>query len=164
MTKDDDNRPDSSDAVQPDLAELLKSLALGSQLAPSQPTTHKFWSTQPVPQQHHQHQHQQQQQQQLQLQEEPVESSNKSPIISYGPIEPNKPLDQVRQDPYKLPHDFEWCLIDISQPDQLKELYELLSANYVEDSDAIFRFDYSAEFLKWYSNIILETQPYIYTY
>ena len=32
---------------------------------------------------------------------------------------------------------------------QLRELYELLSANYVEDDDASFRFQYSAEFLSW---------------
>jgi glycylpeptide N-tetradecanoyltransferase len=33
---------------------------------------------------------------------------------------------------------------------QLRELYELLSANYIEDDDASFRFQYSAEFLRWY--------------
>lgn len=32
---------------------------------------------------------------------------------------------------------------------QLRELYELLSANYVEDDDASFRFQYSAEFFSW---------------
>jgi len=32
---------------------------------------------------------------------------------------------------------------------QLKELYELLSFNYVEDGDNMFRFDYSAKFLEW---------------
>ena len=31
----------------------------------------------------------------------------------------------------------------------MKELYELLSQNYVEDGDSMFRFDYSQEFLKW---------------
>jgi len=39
--------------------------------------------------------------------------------------------------------------LDIDDPAQLKEVYELLSANYVEDDDASFRFNYSAEFLKW---------------
>lgn len=34
---------------------------------------------------------------------------------------------------------------------QIKELYELLTNNYVEDDDAMFRFDYSAPFLKWYA-------------
>ena len=32
---------------------------------------------------------------------------------------------------------------------QLRELYELLSVNYIEDDDASFRFQYSAEFLRW---------------
>lgn len=34
---------------------------------------------------------------------------------------------------------------------QLKELYVLLSENYVEDDDCLFRFDYPPEFLKWYA-------------
>jgi glycylpeptide N-tetradecanoyltransferase len=32
---------------------------------------------------------------------------------------------------------------------QLKELYQLLNENYVEDDDNMFRFDYSPEFLHW---------------
>ena len=32
---------------------------------------------------------------------------------------------------------------------QIKEVYELLNANYVEDDDAMFRFDYSVAFLHW---------------
>ena len=39
--------------------------------------------------------------------------------------------------------------IDSDITAQLKELHELLSANYVEDDDASFRFNYSADFLKW---------------
>lgn len=31
----------------------------------------------------------------------------------------------------------------------MKDVYELLTLNYVEDDDAMFRFDYSANFLKW---------------
>ena len=38
---------------------------------------------------------------------------------------------------------------------KLRELYELLSANYVEDDDASFRFQYSAEFLRWYVTICI---------
>lgn len=44
---------------------------------------------------------------------------------------------------------FEWCTCDISQEDQIKEIYELLSHHYVEDDDNMFRFAYSREFLKW---------------
>lgn len=39
--------------------------------------------------------------------------------------------------------------MDLTNPEELKEVYELLTANYVEDSDATFRFDYSAEFFQW---------------
>ncbi|KAH9952126.1 N-myristoyl transferase [Amylocystis lapponica] len=86
---------------------------------------HKFWGTQPVPQ----------------LGEAPPEDD--------GYIEPSKPPEEVRQEPYPLPKDFEWTTVDMDEPAQLREVYELLSANYVEDDDASFRFQYSAEFLKW---------------
>ncbi|KAI0362380.1 N-myristoyl transferase [Trametes cingulata] len=86
---------------------------------------HKFWGTQPVPQ----------------LGEAPPEED--------GPIEPSKPREEVRQEPYPLPKEFMWSTVDIDKPDELRELYELLSANYVEDDDASFRFQYSAEFFLW---------------
>lgn len=40
---------------------------------------------------------------------------------------------------------------------QTKEVYDLLSLHYVEDDHASFRFQYTAEFLKWwaYNPIIL---------
>ncbi|PFH54270.1 hypothetical protein AMATHDRAFT_135405 [Amanita thiersii Skay4041] len=86
---------------------------------------HKFWTTQPVPQ-----------------------WGDAAPIGD-GYIEPPKPRDQVRQDPYPLPKDFEWSFIDVGDPKQSKEVYDLLSANYVEDDDAAFRFNYSSDFLQW---------------
>ncbi|KZT40884.1 N-myristoyl transferase [Sistotremastrum suecicum HHB10207 ss-3] len=86
---------------------------------------HKFWATQPVPQ----------------LGEEPPEAD--------GYIEPSLPRDQVRQDPFPLPKEFEWSIVDINVPAQLTEVYELLSAHYVEDHDASFRFQYTAPFLQW---------------
>ncbi|KAI0034011.1 Myristoyl-CoA:protein N-myristoyltransferase, N-terminal domain-containing protein [Vararia minispora EC-137] len=86
---------------------------------------HKFWSTQPV----------------QQFDDAPAEQD--------GPLEPSRPREEVRQEPYPLPKDFEWSTIDLDNPAQIKELYELLSANYVEDDQASFRFQYSAEFLEW---------------
>ncbi|VDC06563.1 unnamed protein product [Peniophora sp. CBMAI 1063] len=85
---------------------------------------HKFWSTQPV----------------TQFGEEVEEE---------GPLEPSKPRDQVKQEPYALPKEFEWATVDLKESDQLKEVYELLSANYVEDDQASFRFAYSPEFFQW---------------
>lgn len=86
-------------------------------------STHRFWSTQPVP-------------------KEPVTSDN-------GPIDAAKTVEEVRPEPYVLPGGFTWVAIDVHAPEQLAEMYALLLGNYVEDDDAAFRFKYSAEFLLW---------------
>ncbi|KAF9469157.1 Myristoyl-CoA:protein N-myristoyltransferase, N-terminal domain-containing protein [Collybia nuda] len=86
---------------------------------------HKFWATQPVPQ------------------------LGEGPPLDDGYIEPSRPREAVRQEPYPLPKDFEWSMLDIDDPQQIKEVYDLLSLNYVEDDDASFRFQYSSEFLEW---------------
>jgi len=36
-----------------------------------------------------------------------------------GYIEPSKPREEVRQDPYPLPKDFEWSTLDITDPVQV---------------------------------------------
>lgn len=87
--------------------------------------TFKFWCTQPVPQLG-----------------ETINDINE-------PIEPNKPASEIRQDPYTLPDGFQWDTLEIDNSQVLKELYTLLNENYVEDDDAMFRFDYQPEFLKW---------------
>ena len=66
-----------------------------------------------------------------------------------GPIIPNKPVEEIRSDPYNMPTGFEWSTVDITIPEQRDELYTLLANNYVEDDDCLFRFDYSNEFLQW---------------
>ena len=65
-------------------------------------------------------------------------------------IEPDVDFDQLRSEPYSLPPEFYWSDIELSNTNQLKELYTLLNENYVEDEDNMFRFDYSPEFLRWY--------------
>ncbi|PWN27198.1 NMT-domain-containing protein [Jaminaea rosea] len=89
---------------------------------------HKFWKTQPV-----------------------MKQSDAPPTTAEeeGPIEPSAPPEKVRQEPLPLPSDFEWVTIDIDNSEELKEVYELLSENYVEDDDASLRFNYSADFLHW---------------
>ncbi|GBF95994.1 glycylpeptide N-tetradecanoyltransferase-like [Raphidocelis subcapitata] len=66
-----------------------------------------------------------------------------------GPIDKPKTVGDVRQEPYPLPDSFEWCEADVCDAAQVREVYELLSLNYVEDDDAMFRFNYSREFLQW---------------
>ncbi|PKI82570.1 glycylpeptide N-tetradecanoyltransferase [Malassezia vespertilionis] len=86
---------------------------------------HKFWKTQPV------------------MQHGETEDD------MLGPIQPAVPPENVRGEPYPLPADFEWVTVDIEEPEDLNELYTLLTHNYVEDDDATMRFKYSAEFLHW---------------
>lgn len=55
----------------------------------------------------------------------------------------------MRQDPYPLPGSFEWVDCDIGDETEANEIYQLLSENYVEDDDGMFRFEYSSAFLQW---------------
>lgn len=88
---------------------------------------YEFWNTQPVPR----------------IDEKlPANGLNE-------PIEPNKDVDEIRDQPYTLPSDFMWDTLDINNAAVLKELYQLLNENYVEDDDNMFRFDYAPNFLKW---------------
>ncbi|ETN83870.1 Myristoyl-CoA:protein N-myristoyltransferase domain protein [Necator americanus] len=66
-------------------------------------------------------------------------------IFSLGPAL----LKRIRHEPYSLPESFVWSDVDLNDEKQLQELYTLLTENYVEDDDNMFRFDYSAAFLKW---------------
>lgn len=67
----------------------------------------------------------------------------------HAPLIPNKPKEELRQTPYNMPRGFEWSDIDISNQEELHQVYELLNKNYVEDDECMFRFDYSHDFLKW---------------
>ncbi|MEW5315763.1 MAG: hypothetical protein WDW38_007169 [Sanguina aurantia] len=69
--------------------------------------------------------------------------------IPDGPIDVPKSISDVRQDPYNLPDSFVWSICDLADAAQVHEVYELLSNNYVEDDDNMFRFNYSPAFLKW---------------
>jgi hypothetical protein len=92
---------------------------------------HVFWSTQPVPQ---------------------LNSDFEKELrdIDTGcPIEV-KTVDEISSEPVTLAVDlFEWSDVDVTDDSQLAEAYKLLNQNYVEDGDAMFRFDYSQDFLRW---------------
>ncbi len=55
----------------------------------------------------------------------------------------------IRNEPYKLIDGFYWDIMNLDNDLELDDLYVFLNENYVEDSDNLFRFDYSKEFLKW---------------
>uniref|UniRef100_A0A2P2K5R3 Glycylpeptide N-tetradecanoyltransferase n=2 Tax=Rhizophora mucronata TaxID=61149 RepID=A0A2P2K5R3_RHIMU len=66
-----------------------------------------------------------------------------------GPIEPQIPLSEVKQEPYNLPSPYEWTTCDMDSEETCNEVYNLLKNNYVEDDENMFRFNYSKEFLRW---------------
>ena len=112
-----------------ELKDALSRLLINDQT--KQPkTSYAFWSTQPVAQFH---------------EEEDVGPAEDEG----GAIDKPKTVSDIRQEPLSLPQNFEWTVCDVNDDSELKEIYELLSAHYVEDDDAMFRFDYSPEFLRW---------------
>ncbi|XP_022885051.1 glycylpeptide N-tetradecanoyltransferase 1-like [Olea europaea var. sylvestris] len=88
---------------------------------------HKFWETQPVGQ---------------------FKDLGDSSLPE-GPTEQPTPLSEVKQEPYNLPTPYEWITCDMDSDEMCNEVYALLTNNYVEDADSMFRFIYSKEFLYW---------------
>lgn len=66
-----------------------------------------------------------------------------------GPLEVPDMEEVMAAPAAKLPTGFEWCLVDLNNEKEIEELYNLLADNYVEDGDAMFRFNYSRSFLDW---------------
>jgi glycylpeptide N-tetradecanoyltransferase len=64
-------------------------------------------------------------------------------------IEKNKCPDEIPKEPAPLPDNLSWSVLDLSSAQDMDELYNLLSENYVEDGDSMFRFNYPGEFLRW---------------
>jgi len=89
--------------------------------------SYKFWQTQPVPR---------------------FDDQASKKAITQGPIKMIDP-ERVSKTPDALVEGFEWCTLDLTDPEELKELYELLNNHYVEDDNAMFRFSYSQSFLHW---------------
>ena len=69
--------------------------------------------------------------------------------MTAGAIDEKKTVEMIRKDGYPLPSAYEWVEVNLGEEEDGKRVYELLSENYVEDDDNMFRFDYSIEFLRW---------------
>ncbi|EPS60050.1 hypothetical protein M569_14753, partial [Genlisea aurea] len=87
---------------------------------------HAFWETQPV----------------VQFQD------LGNAALSEGPIEPQIPVSELRQEPYDLPPPFEWttCDIDAGEEDWT-DLHGLLTDHFMESENS--RYDFSKEYLLW---------------
>ncbi|KAK4547073.1 hypothetical protein LTR36_001294 [Oleoguttula mirabilis] len=122
-----------------DIQALLQQLAM-SQPAKKEgkaPEDYKFWNTQPVPK--------------FQVPNLlQTTSGENGEALPEGPILPDKVCKaSAKPEPEKLLEGFEWCLVDLEDPEELQELYDLLYNHYVEDTDGSFRFNYSTQFLAW---------------
>ncbi|KAL9080875.1 MAG: hypothetical protein Q9157_000479 [Trypethelium eluteriae] len=114
-----------------EIQDFIKKLSLGDMVtgagaaAPHQKdlAQYKFWKTQPVPK----------------FDDQPSEE---------GEIQAVDP-ERVPKEPAPLPAGFEWVTMDLTDPQQHDEVYDLLSNHYVEDHESMFRFKYSSSFLKW---------------
>ncbi|RDA93242.1 hypothetical protein CP533_6487 [Ophiocordyceps camponoti-saundersi (nom. inval.)] len=86
---------------------------------------YKFWETQPVPR-----------------------FGEDDGSVEEGPLSV-RTVDEVPKEPKPLPNGYEWGTLDLTNVEEMKELYELLNKHYVEDDEAMFRFNYSPEILRW---------------
>ncbi|RYO99795.1 hypothetical protein DL764_006720 [Monosporascus ibericus] len=89
---------------------------------------YKFWATQPVP--------------------KFGEDGDPDTTVEEGPIETHT-IEDIPKAPAPLLNGFEWCEMDLTNDSELKEVWELLNGHYVEDNEAMFRFNYSPSILKW---------------
>ncbi|GMH35878.1 hypothetical protein BSKO_03746 [Bryopsis sp. KO-2023] len=133
--KDKEAGPSREEEGEPSdarIRELFQALSLQASPPVNQKREKKdhymFWSSQPVTQ---------------------FDDSGAEGVQEDGPIDRPKTVADVRQEPLNLPNGYEWCTCDVSDEETIAEVYKLLTNNYVEDGDNMFRFDYSAGFLKW---------------
>ncbi|KAL8916439.1 MAG: hypothetical protein Q9172_006308 [Xanthocarpia lactea] len=106
-----------------DVADLLTGMSVSGKNQKDM-ASYKFWHTQPVPQF-----------------DEPQQ-------VKEGPIKIIDP-EQVPKEPQPLLEGFEWVTMNLVDDKELEEVWELLNGHYVEDDEAMFRFNYSISFLNW---------------
>ncbi|KAK2600032.1 glycylpeptide N-tetradecanoyltransferase [Conoideocrella luteorostrata] len=86
---------------------------------------YKFWQTQPVP-----------------------KFGEDTKKVEEGPLK-KQTVEEIDKEPQPLVAGFEWVTVDLADDGEMKEVYELLNGHYVEDDEAMFRFNYIPEVLRW---------------
>jgi glycylpeptide N-tetradecanoyltransferase len=105
------------------LQQIMTGLAAGGKNAKDM-GSYKFWQTQPVP------------------------KFGDDSVKEEGPLR-IQTVDEVPAEPAALVAGFEWVQMDLHDEAEMKEVYELLNGHYVEDDEAMFRFNYSPAILRW---------------
>ncbi|KAG5951581.1 hypothetical protein E4U53_002757 [Claviceps sorghi] len=85
---------------------------------------YKFWQTQPVPR-----------------------FGEEAKKFDEGPLKVQT-VEEVDKEPQSLVAGFDWVTVDLTDDAEMKEVYELLNGHYVEDDEAMFRFNYIPEVLR----------------
>ena len=106
-----------------DVADLLTGMSVSGKNQKDM-ASYKFWQTQPVPR----------------FDEAPKEEEGQIKVI-----DPAK----VPKEPPPMLEGFEWVTMNLLDEKEMQEVYDLLTGHYVEDEEAMFRFNYSLSFLKW---------------
>lgn len=106
------------------LQDIMTGLAAAGKNAKDM-ASYKFWQTQPVPR-----------------------FGEDDKTVEEGPLK-IQTVDEVPKEPAPLVAGFEWVEMDLTNDDEIKEVYELLNGHYVEDDEAMFRFNYGPGILKW---------------
>lgn len=107
------------------LADIMTGLAASGKNAKDM-GAYKFWQTQPVP-----------------------KFGEEGAKVEDGPLKMQK-VEDIDKEPQPLVAGFEWVTVDLMDDGEIKEVYELLNGHYVEDDEAMFRFNYIPEVLRWY--------------
>ncbi|KAH6665322.1 glycylpeptide N-tetradecanoyltransferase [Plectosphaerella plurivora] len=116
---------DASEALKKlKLEDILTGLAASGKNVKDM-ASYKFWGTQPVP-----------------------KFGEFEGRVEEGPLRVQK-VEDVPKEPPTMIAGFEWVTMDLENDDEMKEVYELLNGHYVEDDEAMFRFNYSPSLLKW---------------
>ncbi|TFB06968.1 Glycylpeptide N-tetradecanoyltransferase [Trichoderma ghanense] len=106
------------------LQDIMTGLAAAGKNAKDM-ASYKFWQTQPVPR-----------------------FGEDDKTVEEGPLK-IQTVDEIPKEPAPLVAGFEWVEMDLTNDDEIKEIYELLNGHYVEDDEAMFRFNYGPGILKW---------------
>ncbi|KAL0934832.1 glycylpeptide n-tetradecanoyltransferase [Colletotrichum truncatum] len=106
------------------LQDIMTGLASAGKNAKDM-ASYKFWATQPVP-----------------------KFGEGDAKVEDGPIRIQK-VEDVPKEPSPLVDGFEWVTMNLEDEGEMKEVYELLNGHYVEDDEAMFRFNYSPAMLQW---------------
>ncbi|GAB7357178.1 hypothetical protein MBLNU459_g8168t1 [Dothideomycetes sp. NU459] len=132
-------------------ADLMTGMSAGKNAKDM--ASYKFWATQPVPRFDDPQVAEQADKDPSALvaaaaDAKAADAAKEKKVVREGEIKPVDPA-KVSKQPAPLVEGFEWSEIDLEDQAQLDEVQDLLCNHYVEDDEAMFRFNYLQNTLTW---------------